>query len=276
MEPWRHGIPVYGYPFPMNDDAPSAGVDTDANADVDTTTHTDTNIPNASSRTTRATTTTTTTNRDGAEVCTPSPNISSTGILREGNYSQQQHNDNHNNPRDGDRPNPPSFYTRTRQMQNTNTNTNTSTIQPPPAPAPRNTETRTNVIPEAIPIRRVRHSEVVLVDEVSVHFNKYWLRLLWPGSRGGVAGYIVLGGTNSVPNDRVREWKERLRGAVGGIELEGFEVGGMNMNMGMNDGDESGGIGIGIPPDADTGSGGASVLNHESSTSAPEGELVSS
>jgi hypothetical protein len=74
----------------------------------------------------------------------------------------------------------------------------------------------------------------------------------------------------------VREWKERLRGAVGGIELEGFEVGGMNMNMGMNDGDESGGIGIGIPPDADTGSGGASVLNHESSTSAPEGELVSS
>ena len=63
---------------------------------------------------------------------------------------------------------------------------------------------------------------MVLVDEVSVHYNKYWLRLRWPGSRAGVAGYIVLGGIHSVPNARVREWKERLRGAVGGIE--GFRV----------------------------------------------------
>jgi len=68
------------------------------------------------------------------------------------------------------------------------------------------------------PVRRVRHSEVVLVDEVSVHYNKYWLRLRWPGSRGGVAGYILLGGTNSVPNDRAQEWKDKLKGAVGGIE----------------------------------------------------------
>jgi len=71
------------------------------------------------------------------------------------------------------------------------------------------------------PIRRVRHSEAVLVDEVSVHHGKYWLRLRWPGSRGGVAGYIMLGGTNSLPkddNDRVNEWKEKLKGAVGGIE----------------------------------------------------------
>lgn len=113
-----------------------------------------------------------------------------------------------------------------------------------------------NFTPALLPIRRLRHSEVVLVDEVSVHYNKYWMRLLWPGTRGGVAGYIVLSGTNSnnVPNDRdrVREWKERLRGAVGGIEMEGLEVGegggGNNgeygvdtlslLNHGSNDGQE--------------------------------------
>ena len=43
------------------------------------------------------------------------------------------------------------------------------------------------------PVRRVRHSEVVLSDEVSVAHGRYWLRLRWPGSRGGVAGYIALG-----------------------------------------------------------------------------------
>ena len=75
------------------------------------------------------------------------------------------------------------------------------------------------------PIRRVRHSEVVLVDEVSVHYSKYWLRLRWPGSRGGVAGYILLGGTNSVPNDRAQEWKDKLKGAVGGIECYNQTVG---------------------------------------------------
>ena len=44
-----------------------------------------------------------------------------------------------------------------------------------------------------LPIRRVRHSEVVLVDDVCVAFSRYWLRLRWPGTRGGFAGYIALG-----------------------------------------------------------------------------------
>jgi len=46
---------------------------------------------------------------------------------------------------------------------------------------------------KGVVIRRVRHSEVVLVDQVSIAYNRYWLRLQWPGSRGGMAGYIALG-----------------------------------------------------------------------------------
>eukprot|EP00559_Dactyliosolen_fragilissimus_P007383 CAMPEP_0184871098 /NCGR_PEP_ID=MMETSP0580-20130426/39908_1 /TAXON_ID=1118495 /ORGANISM="Dactyliosolen fragilissimus" /LENGTH=663 /DNA_ID=CAMNT_0027373597 /DNA_START=173 /DNA_END=2165 /DNA_ORIENTATION=- len=47
------------------------------------------------------------------------------------------------------------------------------------------------------PIRRVRHAEIVLVDQVAVHYGRYWLRLRWPGPRGGVAGYIALGSVSS-------------------------------------------------------------------------------
>jgi len=49
------------------------------------------------------------------------------------------------------------------------------------------------------PIRRVRHAEVVLVDDVCIAFDRYWLRLRWPGSRGGFAGYIALGKVNEEP-----------------------------------------------------------------------------
>jgi hypothetical protein len=44
-----------------------------------------------------------------------------------------------------------------------------------------------------LPIRRVRHAEVVLVDDTCVAFDRYWLRLRWPGHKGGFAGYIALG-----------------------------------------------------------------------------------
>jgi hypothetical protein len=43
------------------------------------------------------------------------------------------------------------------------------------------------------PIRRIRHAEIVLVDQVSICFGRYWFRLRWPGPKGGVAGFIALG-----------------------------------------------------------------------------------
>lgn len=56
-----------------------------------------------------------------------------------------------------------------------------------------------HVAPWGLPIRRVRHAEVVLVDDVCVAFDRYWLRLRWPGGRGGFAGYIALGKVTEEP-----------------------------------------------------------------------------
>lgn len=41
-------------------------------------------------------------------------------------------------------------------------------------------------------IRRIRHGEVVLVDDVVSAYDNFWLRLRWPGSKGGFAGYVCL------------------------------------------------------------------------------------
>lgn len=49
------------------------------------------------------------------------------------------------------------------------------------------------------PIRRVRHAEVVLVDDVCVAYERYWLRLRWPGNKGGFAGYIAMGLVSETP-----------------------------------------------------------------------------
>jgi hypothetical protein len=68
------------------------------------------------------------------------------------------------------------------------------------------------------PIRKVRHSELVLVDQVSLHFDRYWLRLRWPGSYGGVAGYILLGGLDDLEEYKVDIWQQRLKGAVGDLD----------------------------------------------------------
>ena len=57
-----------------------------------------------------------------------------------------------------------------------------------------------------MPIRRVRHAEIVLVDDVCIAFGRYWLRLRWPGQREGFAGYIAMGqvgsGENAKPKGR--------------------------------------------------------------------------
>jgi len=60
--------------------------------------------------------------------------------------------------------------------------------------------------PGALPIRRVRHAELILVDEVCVQYGRYWLRLRWPGPQGGFAGYIALGRVNpsDINNPRIK------------------------------------------------------------------------
>lgn len=63
-----------------------------------------------------------------------------------------------------------------------------------PFPIDRKDVQDNNERPQGVAIRRVRHAEVVLVDDVCIAHGRYWLRLKWPGS-GGFAGYIALGAT---------------------------------------------------------------------------------
>ena len=49
------------------------------------------------------------------------------------------------------------------------------------------------------PIRRVRHAEVLIVDDVCISFDRYWLRLRWPGKKGDFAGYIAMGLVTEYP-----------------------------------------------------------------------------
>ena len=48
------------------------------------------------------------------------------------------------------------------------------------------------------PFRRVRHAEVVLVDDVCFKFGRYWLRTRMPGASGGFAGYVALPAGNDM------------------------------------------------------------------------------
>lgn len=58
---------------------------------------------------------------------------------------------------------------------------------------------------QGLPIRKIRHAEVVLADDVCVAFDRYWLRLRWPGSKGGFAGYIALGKVGETTKPRPQE-----------------------------------------------------------------------
>mmetsp|Transcript_13638 Transcript_13638/g.19082 ORF Transcript_13638/g.19082 Transcript_13638/m.19082 type:complete len:770 (+) Transcript_13638:165-2474(+) len=111
QEPWRHGIQVYAYPFPV--DTPPQ-----QNIDEATTTHRTAVLSEQQS--------------DDIPMCQPTNSVASG-----------------NNP------------------------------------------------PKGVAIRRARHAEVVLVDDVCVSFGRYWLRLRWPGPKGGFAGYIALGQVGS-------------------------------------------------------------------------------
>jgi hypothetical protein len=51
-------------------------------------------------------------------------------------------------------------------------------------------------------IRKVMHAQVVLADDVCIAYGRYWVRLRWPGSKGGFAGYIAMHKIpGSPPND---------------------------------------------------------------------------
>jgi hypothetical protein len=86
--------------------------------------------------------------------------------------------------------------------------------QHPPSPIQRSSQ-QSRMTQSGLPIRRVRHAEVVLVDDVCTAFDRYWLRLRWPGARGGFAGYIALGKVGKVgPWVKPSKGKSHLRRVV--------------------------------------------------------------
>ena len=71
----------------------------------------------------------------------------------------------------------------------------------------------------------MKHSEIVLVDEVSIHYGNYWLRLRWPGKRGGVAGYVALGPVSANRDEALRGGKLGKREGTSEDEFESLRLG---------------------------------------------------
>jgi hypothetical protein len=70
-----------------------------------------------------------------------------------------------------------------------------------------------------LPVRRIRHAEVVLVDDVCIAFDRHWLRLRWPGTKGGFAGYVALGKVDDKPLSLLNN---RVQTSSGDILLRGM------------------------------------------------------
>ena len=88
-----------------------------------------------------------------------------------------------------------------REESRTPPNSETSSLTDRPAqnwtesdPLATTTATTTATTPSAI--RRIRHAEVIF------RYSNYWLRLRWPGTNGGFAGYVCLvAHTNTMPRN---------------------------------------------------------------------------
>jgi len=91
---------------------------------------------------------------------------------------------------------------RTDSNSNSNSNTNTNSPSMRRTSTNRNGMTMIDSYNGGIALRRIRHAEVVLVDQISIHYGRFWLRLRFPGPSGGFGGYIALGtvGANDVIN----------------------------------------------------------------------------
>jgi hypothetical protein len=65
------------------------------------------------------------------------------------------------------------------------------------------------------PVCRIRHSEVVLVDQTLCAYGCTWLRLRWPGEQGGFGGFVALSNIDhgkddddctNMPRGRTARW----------------------------------------------------------------------
>ena len=80
--------------------------------------------------------------------------------------------------------------------QNNNNETTPSTggsgVLQQQQPSPLTTAAATTTTMRPNPVRRIRHAEVVLVDQCLIIYGRTWLRLRWPGEQGGFGGFVAL------------------------------------------------------------------------------------
>jgi hypothetical protein len=168
LEPWRHGIPVYAEPFDLGSGSSTSTSTTKATDSTNDDQSQPLNVVDSR-----------------LDIHTGTGTGTGTGTVNNNNNNTNNNNNNNTNNNNNNNTN------------NNNNNTNNLLEHSESRTQPNSeTSSMTGVGPQhnsnATAIRRIRHSEVVLVDDVVYQHNNYWLRLRWPGTKGGFAGYVCL------------------------------------------------------------------------------------
>jgi hypothetical protein len=196
-EPWKHHVHVYAVPFDVDATTANTNVQSvptyqdtrtsigDSNENVKEG-PTATSLPNTIMKTTPEDI-----KLESTIDTDPNPDASATSIQHAVDKTKHDTSTTSNDPQDipnntvNDNIDPTSGSNYQPVQHDNNTN-------PSKSPLPSSFITAT----PPTSIRKIRHAEIVLVDDVCVTYNHYWLRLRWPGSKGGFAGYIDMGKTS--------------------------------------------------------------------------------
>lgn len=89
----------------------------------------------------------------------------------------------------------------------------------------RSTASARTPTPRPNPVRKLRHAEVVLVDQCLVVYGIYWLRLQWPGEQGGFGGFVALSKVEDALKKSTQNPLRRMRASRGELGAEGIEGG---------------------------------------------------
>jgi hypothetical protein len=152
-EPWKHGIQVFAAPF----DLPFTPSEVSSSSSSNLVT---------AAGTTTATTATSSSETEGIDVPTDGAAAVAGGLPTAA----------FDDP--GDEPTPfqpfrPSITATALPSSRANTRLTVTPVQMPG---------RSTDPSQQQPIRRIRHAEIVLIDDVCIAYNRYWLRIRWPGN----------------------------------------------------------------------------------------------
>lgn len=201
LEPWRHGVQVYAYPFRIDGAASAAGVSETAAAAAAGTIATSGAAPSASAAISHDGTASPQQGDgggagDGDGVVAPGTSarvpVPGNPLLRRRLQSAGAGTPTGRPSSAGGNTSEPSLAAAAVAASAQLSGGGQRPQDPPHRPMLGATD-RAASAGVGVAVRRVRHAEVVLADEVSASYGRYWLRLRWPGPRGGVAGYIALG-----------------------------------------------------------------------------------